>query len=30
MINEKCKHDNLFSDQVLVLLMFSNGRKCEQ
>ena len=29
MINEKCKNDNLFSDQVLVLLMFSNGRECE-
>ena len=24
-----CKNDNLFSDQVLVLLMFSNGRECE-
>ena len=26
---QKCKNDNLFSDQVLVLSMFSNGRKCE-
>ena len=26
---QKHKNDNLFSDQVLVLLMFSNGRKCE-
>ena len=26
---QKYKNDNLFSDQVLVLLMFSNGRKCE-
>ena len=26
---QKCKNDNLFSDQVLVLLMFSNGRECE-
>ena len=25
---QKCKNDNLFSDQVLVLLMFSNGREC--
>ena len=25
----KCKNDNLFSDQVLGLLMFSNGRECE-
>ena len=29
-INEKCRNDNLFSDQVLVLLMFSNGREYEQ
>ena len=28
--DEKCKNDNLLSDQVLVLLMFSNGRECEQ
>ena len=26
---QKCKNDNLFNDQVLVLLMFSNGRDCE-
>ena len=26
---QKCKNDNLFSDQVLVLLMFSNGREYE-
>ena len=26
---QKYKNDNLFSDRVLVLLMFSNGRKCE-
>ena len=26
---QKCKNDNLFSDQVLVLLMFSNGGECE-
>ena len=26
---QKCKNDNLFNDQVLVLLMFSNGRECE-
>ena len=26
---QKCKNNNLFSDQVLVLLMFSNGRECE-
>ena len=26
---QKRKNDNLFSDQVLVLLMFSNGRECE-
>ena len=26
---QKCKNDNLFSDQVLILLMFSNGRECE-
>ena len=26
---QKCKTDNLFSDQVLILLMFSNGRECE-
>ena len=25
---QKCKNDNLFSDQVLVLLMLSNGREC--
>ena len=25
---QKYKNDNLFSDQVSVLLMFSNGRKC--
>ena len=30
MINEKCKNDNLFSDKVSVLLMFSNGSECEQ
>ena len=24
---QKYKNDNLFSDQVLVLLMFSNGRE---
>ena len=27
---QKCKNDNLFSDQVFLLLMFSNGRKCEE
>ena len=27
---QKSKNDNLFSDQVLVLLMFSNGRECEE
>ena len=26
---KKCKNDNLFSDQVLVLSMFSNERECE-
>ena len=26
---QKCKTDNLFSDQVLILLMFTNGRECE-
>ena len=26
---QKCKNDSLFSDQVLVLLTFSNGRECE-
>ena len=26
---QKCKNDNLFRDQVLVLLMFSNGRERE-
>ena len=26
---QKYKNDNLVSDQVLVLLMFSNGRECE-
>ena len=26
---QKYKNDNLFSDQVLVLSMFSNGRECE-
>ena len=26
---QTCKNDNLFSDQVLLLLMFSNGRECE-
>ena len=26
---QKCKNDNLFSDQVFVLLMFNNGRECE-
>ena len=26
---QKYKNDNLFSDHVLVLLMFSNGRECE-
>ena len=26
---QKCKNDNLFSDQVLVLLMLGNGRECE-
>ena len=26
---QKYKNDNLFGDQVLVLLMFSNGRKYE-
>ena len=26
---QRCKNDNLFSDQVLVLSMFSNGRECE-
>ena len=25
---QKYKNDNLFSDQALVLSMFSNGRKC--
>ena len=25
---QKCTNDNLFSDQVLVLLMFSDGREC--
>ena len=29
MINDKCKNDNIFTDQVLALLMFSNGRECE-
>ena len=28
-IQLECKNDYLFSDQVLVLLMFSNGRECE-
>ena len=28
--DEKRKNDNLLSDQVLVLLMSSNGRECEQ
>ena len=27
---QKYKNDNLFSDQVLVLLMFSNRRECEE
>ena len=27
---QKCKNDNLFSDQVLVLLMYSNGRDCDE
>ena len=26
---QKYNNDNLFSDQVLVLLVFSNERKCE-
>ena len=26
---QKCKNDNLFSDQVFLYLMFSNGRECE-
>ena len=26
---QKYKNDNLLSDQVLILLMFSNGRECE-
>ena len=26
---QRYKNDDLFSDQVLVLLMFTNGRKCE-
>ena len=26
---QKCKNDNLFSDQVLFLLMFTNRRECE-
>ena len=26
---QKRKNDNLFSDQVLVLLMFSNGKECK-
>ena len=26
---QKPKNDNLFSDQVLVLLMFSNGGECQ-
>ena len=26
---QKCRNDNLFSDQVLVLLIFCNGRECE-
>ena len=26
---QKCKNDNLFNDQVFLLLMFSNGRECE-
>ena len=26
---QKCKNDNLFSDQVFLLLMFSNRRECE-
>ena len=30
MINDKCKNDNIFTDQVLALLMFSNGRECER
>ena len=27
---QKCKNDNLFSDEVLVFLIFSNGRECEE
>ena len=26
---QKCKNDNLFNDQVFLLLMLSNGRECE-
>ena len=26
---QKCKNDNLFSDHMLVFLMFSNERECE-
>ena len=26
---QNCKNDNLFCDQVFLLLMLSNGRECE-